>query len=231
MRRILKPELLDTLPADDPRAIGSRRDLRRVNALMGNAAICQRAIDGLLDGRVPRKLIELGCGDAEFLAVIARRKSLGWNNLEVWLVDRIAIVSESTLHIFREAGWTAHVVNADVFDWMKVAPQADICLANLFLHHFAEDQIATLLIDIASHAAAFAACEPRRSVPALWASHALWLLGCNAVTRHDAVVSVRAGFASNEISRLWSMVESWDLSERPAGSFSHLFTARRTKRA
>jgi hypothetical protein len=36
MLRQVLPEILDHLPADDPEAIGSRRDLRRINFLMGN---------------------------------------------------------------------------------------------------------------------------------------------------------------------------------------------------
>ena len=44
MKRIIEPELLDTLPPDDPRAVRSRRDLRRVNAWMRNHAIMARAL-------------------------------------------------------------------------------------------------------------------------------------------------------------------------------------------
>ena len=39
MNRIVQPELLDELPPDDPRAMRSRRDLRRINAWMRNHAI------------------------------------------------------------------------------------------------------------------------------------------------------------------------------------------------
>ena len=39
MKRIVQPELLDSLPPGDPRAMRSRRDLRRVNAWMRNHAI------------------------------------------------------------------------------------------------------------------------------------------------------------------------------------------------
>ena len=46
MERSLQAELLDELPADDPRAVGSRRDLRRINALMGNARLMARAVRG-----------------------------------------------------------------------------------------------------------------------------------------------------------------------------------------
>jgi hypothetical protein len=55
----------------------------------------------------------------------------------------------------------------------------------------------------------------------------LWVVGCNDVTRHDAVVSVRAGFAGKELSPLWPEAPDWELAEHAAGSFSHLFIARR----
>ena len=54
----------------------------------------------------------------------------------------------------------------------------------------------------------------------------MWLIGCNDVTRHDAVVSVRAGFTNRELSALWT-ASGWKLEERAAPPFSHLFVARR----
>ena len=44
MARRLEAEWLDVLPASDPRAARSRRDLVRVNALMGNARIVANAV-------------------------------------------------------------------------------------------------------------------------------------------------------------------------------------------
>ena len=53
------------------------------------------------------------------------------------------------------------------------------------------------------------------------------LIGCNSVTRHDAVVSVRAGFADRELSELWPTEGNWALTEQVLGWFSHFFLARR----
>jgi hypothetical protein len=55
----------------------------------------------------------------------------------------------------------------------------------------------------------------------------LWAIGCGPVTRHDARLSIQAGFAGNELSELWPEKQGWRLSEQPAGWFSHLFIARR----
>ena len=42
--RVLEPEWLDELPPQDPRAVRSRADLRRVNWLMGNARLIARVL-------------------------------------------------------------------------------------------------------------------------------------------------------------------------------------------
>ncbi|HEX3890808.1 MAG TPA: FAD-dependent monooxygenase, partial [Verrucomicrobiae bacterium] len=50
---------------------------------------------------------------------------------------------------------------------------------------------------------------------------------CNNVTRHDAIVSVRAGFSGEELSALWPDKKNWRLTERHSGLFSHLFVAQK----
>jgi hypothetical protein len=53
------------------------------------------------------------------------------------------------------------------------------------------------------------------------------LIGCNAVTRHDAAASIRAGFAGGELSALWPGAETWRIDERKCGFSSHCFMASR----
>lgn len=50
----------------------------------------------------------------------------------------------------------------------------------------------------------------------------------NAVTRADAVLSVRAGFRGAELQALWPAATArWSLAETRAGLFSHCFVASR----
>jgi hypothetical protein len=62
-------------------------------------------------------------------------------------------------------------------------------------------------------------------------SHLLGLIGCNDVTRHDAVLSVHAGFRGTELSELWreAQPDGWTLRESAAGPFGHLFSASRAQ--
>jgi hypothetical protein len=100
-------------------------------------------------------------------------------------------------------------------------------LTNLFLHHFTSETLSTLFRVISSKADLFCACEPHRDPWSLTASKLLGLIGANDVTRHDATVSVRAGFQVGELSALWSNQSGWRLREQRAGLFSQLFLARR----
>jgi hypothetical protein len=206
--RVLEPEWLDELPHADPRALRSRRDLVRVNALMGNARIVAgelARVEGL------RSIAEIGSGDGAFMRSVLR--NLERDDLEVHLVDRQPVGT----------------ITADVFEWLAddASPRVDAIVANLFLHHFDSEDVARMFTLIASRARAFIACEPRRSAIALTGSRLLGLVGCNDVTRHDAVVSVRAGFADGELASLWPRGEGWTCEERARGLFSHSFVARR----
>ncbi len=232
MQRDVEPELLDDLPPADPGAVGSRADLRRLNSLMGHAGILSHACrhplaEPALRAR-PLRVVELGAGDGTLLLQLARRWSALGITAEVALLDRQNVVSGETRRAFAALHWSVQSVAADVFAWLEQpAPAADVMLANLFLHHFPEKSLRALLRLAAARTNWFIACEPRRSLSALTASRLLGFIGCNSVTQHDAVVSVRAGFAGHELSALWPAVAGWRLSERPAGRFSHCFVAQR----
>ena len=71
---------------------------------------------------------------------------------------------------------------------VRVAETADATVANLFLHHFREGELAHLLNLAAQQTKRFIACEPRRSRTALAGASLLRLIGCNDVTVHDADV-------------------------------------------
>ena len=220
MKRVLEPEQLDELPADDPAAIASRRDLARINWIMRQPAILARAL-----GRFPqpRVLLDLGGGDGRCLLAVARR--LPWRGVRAVIADRQDIVSARTRDGFAKLGWDCSVRQGDIFETLRELEDGTLATANLFLHHLDDAALARLFAGLAERASGLVACEPRRDDLALFASHLVFALGANAVTRHDAVASVRAGFAGRELSALWP--DGWQRTERRALPFSHLFVASR----
>jgi hypothetical protein len=260
MQRDVQPEWLDELPADNPGAIASRRDLRRLNACMGNAGIIARALIRACAEIAPVEIVELGAGDGTLLLNIAQRLPRPWQNVRAILVDRQKVYSSQLFAQFDQLGWKVQTIEADVFHWcddsstsINDAPAPTeqdellkspaslqeqsplpqyrrVVIANLFLHHFRASQLRFLLTSIAKRADVLIGLEPRRSTWSLLVSRLVGLIGCNQVTRHDAPVSVIAGFKGTELSSLWPQSEHWGLEEREAGPFSHLFVASRFPR-
>ncbi len=224
--RSVESEWLDTLPADDPRARRSRRDLRRVNAIMLQARIMAGLLNAQCHGAKPDRVIEVGGGDGTFMLRVARK--LGWRDIDLVLVDQQDIVDAPTRAGFAALGWRLQVRQGDVFGLLgQETERADVVVANLFLHHFADAELTRLLRGVAALAPRFVACEPRRSAFSLAGSRMLFAIGCNAVSRHDAVASVRAGFSGAELSKLWPAGEGWRLREAAAWPFTHCFSASR----
>jgi len=235
LTRVLEPETLDHLAADDPAARRARRDLRRVNTAMGARRILERTLSRALpEGRRGLRLLEIGCGDGRLLLDVAKHRGDRWPGAHVDLLDRQSIVDAATVAAYTASGWQARPIAADVLDWARVddGERWDAVVANLFLHHFDGASLRNVLAGCARRADALVACEPRRSRMALAASHLILFLGASAVTRHDGVVSVRAGFVGDELTSAWpERGDGWRLDEYDDGAFTHCFCAVRRSAA
>ncbi len=227
-RECLGPDLLDRLPAEDPRAIRSRRDLKRINTTMLQRGIMARTLARSFPDAKPRSLLDLGTGDGTFLLSAARKLGPKWSGVHAVLLDRVSIISDDTREAFNALGWRVDVVADDVFSYLQ-SPRSslyDVVTANLFIHHFPEPELKRLLALVARSSRAFIACEPRRSWLGVIGSRMLWALGCSSLTIRDSIVGVRAGFTGAEVSSAWPSDTSWLLDEYASGLYSHCFIAR-----
>jgi len=227
--RVVLPELLDELPPQDKSALRSRRDLRRLNAWMRHAPIMAQALKKNWPGSERAPVVELGAGDGHFLLSVAGRLNGFSHGANCVLVDRLETVDPQVFGRFQNLGWNAQFQKTDVVDWLRQgsAESHSVILSNLFFHQFKDDKLAEMLGLAANKTRMVIALEPRRSWQSRICGRLLWAIGCNSVTRHDAQVSIDAGFADKELSRLWPDKENWQLTEKPVGLFSHLFIARR----
>ena len=227
--RRVEPEFLDHLPADHPDAIRSRGDLRRLNTWMRHPVIMARALREKTPRYSLESVVDLGAGDGSLLLSVARRLAPSTRGVRATLVDRQTVVDARTVAAFARLEWRVETTVADAFRWLKAerGKPPRTFVTNLFLHHLATQPLAELLESVAHQAARFIAIEPRRHPWPLLCSRLVGALGCNSITRHDAVTSVRAGFTGRELSALWPAHSSWRLTECRAGLFSHLFVAQR----
>ena len=193
--RQLVPELLDSLPANDPAAQHSRRDLRRINAIMGNSRWVVSALR--LCAPPGAVALELGAGCGHLGQSLTRR------GLTVAALDRCP----------PPAHWPTHLTwhQADALKFAGYASYA-VIFGNLVFHHFSAPQLAALGEKLNHGAHVIVACEPARYrvFQFLFALIAP-LIGANSVTRHDARVSIAAGFRHDELPRALGLdPAAWD---------------------
>lgn len=199
-QRQLEPEILDDLDPADPRAITSRRDLRRINFLMGNERWILRQV-----ARRPaaaRGITEWGAGDGHLLARLAAHGPAAG-------IDRVARPAD----LPPDLGWHA----ADLLDTdpATAAQPGGLVVANLLLHHFDEAQLRRLGAHLRASGSTLICVEPRRSPAALACGKAM-LPWVSEVTRHDMIVSIRAGFRAGELAPKLGLTDDWHPRESPS---------------
>jgi hypothetical protein len=206
--RRLEPEWLDSLDAGDPRAVRARRDLRVINALMGNESWILRQIAARPEA-AERGIVEIGSGDGYLLRRLARLGPATGCDLAP-----------------RPAGLPAEIVwrQGDLFAMVE-PPSDGILVANLILHHFDHDALLRLA-KIAEGFETIFAVEPHRTRGAL-ALAGLLLPFMSEVTRHDMPVSIQAGFAIGELAGDLGLSSGWSVTETSHWRGSLRFVARR----
>lgn len=196
--RLVNPELLDHLPAHDPEAMRSRRDLRRINFLMGNERWICRTI-GKHAKSAAIGIVELGAGTGELSGKLAAR----FPEATVTACD----LAPRPPTLDGRVVWKQGDVLTN-----KSLPNAGVLVANLFLHHF---QGASLndLGRLCDGFELLVFTEPDRSALAHVLGTSLWPV-INRVTRHDMHVSIHAGFTRGELPDLLGLDRnSWHIEE------------------
>ncbi|HTO02609.1 MAG TPA: methyltransferase domain-containing protein [Opitutus sp.] len=183
MPRTIQPELLDTLPPEDPDALHSRRDLRVINTFMGNHRWLVRTLKKNVRG--DERILEIGAGTGE-LARRLRRAGLAAEGLDLL---------PPPLDWPDSSGW--HSADLKTFDRYAEFP---VIIGNLIFHHLEDTELLELGTSIRPGARLILACEPARSrLSQLVFRTFSPMFAPSHVTVHDAHVSIAGGFTGNEL--------------------------------
>lgn len=195
-QRLLRPEILDSLPPSHPDAIRSRRDLRLTNRLLGSHKWVERILPGLL--RTGEVVLEVGAGAGELGRRLTRR------GVEVAGLDLTPRPDDWP------EGLRWHQEEAKQFAGYSAYRAV---VGNLFFHHFSDADLAILGERIRPSVRVMVACEPRRRRLSQILFRALGpLFGVNHVTLHDAHVSIGAGFRRRELPQALGLHPSaWEI--------------------
>jgi hypothetical protein len=162
---------------------------------MGNTRWFLRNLPRLIDQG--DRVLELGAGTGELGQALFR------HGVHVDAIDRCP----------PPAAWPAdrswHEADALTFNDYSLY---SVVIGNLIFHHFSSTELADLGAKFNHSARLIIACEPARygCFQVLFSCIAS-LLGANHVTRHDAHVSIAAGFRRDELTRALGLEPAvWD---------------------
>lgn len=183
--RHIEPELLDhASPAEVAANLG---DLRRINRYCGGLPTLRSALRPLL--RPGLRILDVGAASGDHAAALPGA--------------RVVSLDLSPVHL-RHA--TGDRVAADAFALPFAPGSFDIVMANLFLHHFEDAAIVTLLRQFARVATAGIVINDLERSRLAWSFLPLTapLFGWHPITLHDGPVSVAAGFRPAELAGLFA---------------------------
>jgi hypothetical protein len=198
LARIVTAEILDSLPANDPDAQRSRRDLIRVDRVMGNTRWMLRKIRALTAINGP--IVEIGAGDGR----LSSKLLTDFPKRHICALD----ICPRPENLHPAVKW----IPGDFFQTLESAT-GGICMGSLILHHFSDEALRKLGGKLQAFDA-LVFCEPLRSRISLGISAiATPLVG--QVTRHDMPASIRAGFLPGELAKVLGLeISAWNFSEK-----------------
>lgn len=188
--RVLKPELLDTLPPDEARA--SLNDLVRLNARWGGLSTLRK----LMQQEAPEANEEFS-----FLDVGAASGDMGAEVRRLYPRSHVTSLDYLPTHLRAGADAFSNAVAGDAFALPVKDESFDFVFCSLFLHHFTNGQIVELLSGFrrAARRAVLVIDLERHPVSYYFMAWTRPLFGWDPVTVHDGAISVEAGFKTGEL--------------------------------
>ncbi len=199
--RVLKPEILDTLPAGEARA--SLADLTRINRRWGGYGTLRQLLARVVRRGETFSLLDVGAASGDMGEKIRE----WYPEAQVTSLDRI---------VSHLAAATPPRVAGDAFGLPFRDKSFDYVFSSLFLHHFTDEEIVLLFREFARVARkeVLAIDLLRHPVAYYFLPATRWIFGWNWVSVNDGPISVEAAFHPRELEELASRaglrrVQAW----------------------
>ena len=189
--RKISPELMDE--ADPEEARPSLRDLIRINIEFGGHSILRQLLHRAGCDRGKATILDVGAASGDNAAII----------METLPGARVVSLDRNAVNL---AAAPPPKVLADAFSLPFPDRSFDFVFNSLFLHHFENDQVITLLREfgrVARQAVLIADLE-RHRLPYWFLPASRLYYRWHWMTVHDGMISVRAAFTASELADLAS---------------------------
>jgi SAM-dependent methyltransferase len=188
-KRLILPELLDSLPPDQARA--SLADLVRINRRWGGHSTLRRLLQETVPDGQTFSVLDVGAASGD----------MGACTRQWYPAATITALDYVPSHL---GSSPEQRVAGDAFRLPFRPASFDYVFCSLFLHHFRDEQVVELLKafgGIARKAVLVIDLE-RNPIPYYFIAWSRPLLGWDPITVHDGAISVEAAFRREELEDL-----------------------------
>ena len=187
--RVLKPEILDTLPPEEARA--SLADLVRINKYWGGHSTLRKLINDVIPLNESFSILDVGAASGDMGRCLEASRPQA----------RVTSLDYMESHLRAATGAR---VAADAFALPFTARGFDYVFSSLFLHHFSDDQVVRLLAECGRVARKHVLVIDlwRHPVPYYFIGYTRPLFRWSPVSVYDGKISVEAAFRPRELVEL-----------------------------
>ncbi len=214
--RSAQKEIMDNVFINDESIDQALRELTVINRWLGGFSNSRKGVKALLN-RVPAKkdisILDAGAGGCDLAAAISKLHP----GIHITALD----LNKRACEYVKRKYPAASVVHGSVLEMPFEQQSFDIVHASLFLHHFTEKELSTVLLALYSRARLGVVINDlRRSLFAYFAIMLVTrLFSKSAMVKNDGPISVRRGFTRVELVRLCSALPSAIYSIRRTWAF------------
>ena len=203
--RSTKTELMDDFTMKGELMRDTLDKLGSINKWLGGNRITLDGIEQLLKGHAKDKtitIIDLGCGHGDILRLVAdfgRKKDYNFKLIGIDAnLDAIDYANELSVN-YPELSFR----NEDIFSEAIQEINYDIALTTLFLHHFIEEEIVTLLSRLSNKATlGIVVNDLQRSEIAYGLFKLLGVVISNDMIKQDGLTSILRSFKREDLERI-----------------------------
>lgn len=204
-KRKMETEQMDDFTVQGDLLTETLDQLARINKYLGGNQITMNGLKKILKGHPtdkPLTIVDMGCGNGDLLRCIAEYgKKVGYDFRLIGIDANAHTVAyaRKLSGNYKELSFQ----QLDVFSEEFQKLEYDLVLATLFLHHFSEEEIVTLLQSVMKTATVgMVVNDLHRNALAYFLFRLLGLFIRNPMTREDGLISIRKAFKREDLENM-----------------------------
>ncbi|MGB5653738.1 MAG: methyltransferase domain-containing protein [Robiginitalea sp.] len=201
-KRSNTPELMDDLELPKNELEAALADLKMVNTLLGGHAVGMAGLKPFLSREIPCHILDIGCGDGEFLRHLHKYCSKKGFKVRLTGWDRNSESLEWGSSQNKD-GMDIQYEVRDIMEFPQLPEGEFVIICNLFMHHFTDEQIHRMLSYWSdSKCKAIVINDLDRNPLAYYLFRLFGVIFMKSkIAIHDGLISILRGFRNSELKQ------------------------------